>query len=84
MYSPNKPIQVNCIPPIKHSMYIIQSQPKRYFPVIATIIVHTTPAMPNPDITTPNPNIIWSGLMLKLVIPSNANDNIFFNGMYPK
>ena len=32
------------------------------------------------DIITPNPVIILIGFVLKLVIPSKANDNIFFNG----
>ena len=80
IYSPKTPKQINCTPPIKQIKLVILAQPLTVFSIRYMKIDQITPTKLNKAIKQPTPVIIRIGLMLRLVIPSKANANIFFNG----
>ena len=80
IYSPIMPRDNNCTPPKKHIILIVLDQPDTVLPWILPTIAQIINKNEIIVTKSPSPVIILIGFTDKLVIPSKASANIFFNG----
>ena len=76
MYSPKTPVQSSCMPPISQIEYATSDSPP---PAIALIIIVSALIA---IISMPSHVMNVSGFTLNDVMPSMANESIFFSGYF--
>ena len=74
------PRDISWMPPIKQTVITLLVQPGTVFPEKCPTKAKTIRQNDSSDIKVPIPVMILMGLILKLVIPSNANASIFESG----